>query len=60
LKIKLKGRHFYTNEVIEAESQAVPNTLTEHDFQGAIKVWQKRWDRCIRADGDYFKGDGGQ
>jgi hypothetical protein len=37
LKIKLKGRHFDTIEVIEAESQAVLNTLTEHDFQDAIK-----------------------
>jgi hypothetical protein len=32
LKIKLKGRHFDTIEVIEADSQAVLNTLTKHDF----------------------------
>jgi hypothetical protein len=31
LKIKLKGRHLDTNEVIEAESQAVLNTLTLTD-----------------------------
>jgi hypothetical protein len=37
LKIKLKGCHFDTNEVIEAESQAVLNTLTEQDFQDAFK-----------------------
>jgi hypothetical protein len=36
-KIKLKGHHFDTIEVIEAESQAVLNTLTEHDFQDAFK-----------------------
>jgi hypothetical protein len=36
LKIKLKGRHFDTIEAIEAESQAVLNTLTEHDFQDAF------------------------
>jgi hypothetical protein len=28
LKMKLKGRHFYTTEVIQAESQTVLNTLT--------------------------------
>jgi hypothetical protein len=39
VKIKLKSRHFYTTEVIEAESQAVLNTLTEHDFQDALKKW---------------------
>jgi hypothetical protein len=37
LKINLKGRHFDTIEVIEAESQAVLNTLTEHDFQDKVK-----------------------
>jgi hypothetical protein len=35
LKIKLKGRHFDTIEEIEAESQAVLNSLREHDFQDA-------------------------
>jgi hypothetical protein len=37
LKVKLKGRHFDTFEVIEVESQAVLNTLTEHGFQDAFK-----------------------
>jgi hypothetical protein len=36
LKIKLKGRHFDTTDVIDAESQAVLNSLTEHDFQNAF------------------------
>jgi hypothetical protein len=36
LKVKLKGRHFDTIEVIEADSQAVLNTLTENDFQDAF------------------------
>jgi hypothetical protein len=54
LKIKLKGSHFNANEVIEAESQAVLNTLTEHDFEDAFEHCQKRWER------DHFEGDGGQ
>jgi hypothetical protein len=33
LKIKLEGCNFDTTEMIEAESQAVLNTLTEHHFQ---------------------------
>jgi hypothetical protein len=56
LKIKLKSRRFDTIEVIEAELHAVLNTLTEHDFQDAFKKWQKRWERCIHAEGDYFRG----
>jgi hypothetical protein len=43
LKIKLKGRHFDTIEAIEAEPQAVLNSLTEHGFQDAFKKRQKRW-----------------
>jgi hypothetical protein len=38
LKIKLKGRHFDTTEVMETESQAVLNTLAEHDFQDAFRI----------------------
>jgi hypothetical protein len=37
LKIKLNDRHFDTTEVIEAESQAMLNTLTENDFWDAFK-----------------------
>jgi hypothetical protein len=37
VKIKLKGRRFDTIEVMEAGSQTVLNTLTEHDFQDAFK-----------------------
>jgi hypothetical protein len=51
LKIKLKGRHFVTTEVFEAEPQAVLNSLTDPDFQDAFRKWQKGWEGCIRADG---------
>jgi hypothetical protein len=38
LKIKLKVRYFDTIEVYETESQAMLNTLTEHNFQDAFKI----------------------
>jgi hypothetical protein len=37
LKMKQKGHHFERIEVIEAESQAVLNTLKEPYFQDAFK-----------------------
>jgi hypothetical protein len=37
LKMKFRGRHFDTSEVIEVESQVVPNTLTRHYFQDVFK-----------------------
>jgi hypothetical protein len=42
---------FHLKMTSEAESQAVLNTLTEHDSQDAFKKWQKRWDWCIGAEG---------
>jgi hypothetical protein len=47
LTIKLKGPHFDTTEVVDPESQAVLNSLTEHGFQDAFKEWLERWERCI-------------
>jgi hypothetical protein len=46
VKIKLKGSHFHTTEVTKAESQAVLNTFTDHDFQDGIK---KHWEWWIHA-----------
>jgi hypothetical protein len=52
--------HSETVEVIEAESQVMLNTLTEHGFQDAFKRWQKCWEWCICVKGNYFEGYGGQ
>jgi hypothetical protein len=49
LKIKLKGRHFDTVEMIETESQAVLSTLTEHGFQDAF---QSAYARRAYLEGD--------
>jgi hypothetical protein len=46
--------HFDTIEVIVAESQAVLNTLTEHD-----RTWQKRWERCIHSESDCLESGSG-
>jgi hypothetical protein len=51
-----RHRRFGTIDVIEAESQVVPNILTERDFQGRFKNWQKCWDRYECGKGDYFRG----
>jgi hypothetical protein len=42
--------------VIKAESQAALNTITEHNFQNALKKWQRSWERYIKVEGDYFEG----
>jgi hypothetical protein len=59
MKLRLRGRRFDTTEEVHAESQVVINTLTFENFQGCMKSWETRWDRCIHAQGDYFEVDGG-
>jgi hypothetical protein len=59
MKLRLKGHHFDTAEEIHAELQEVIDTLTFENFQGCIKSWETRCDRCIHAQEDYFEGDGG-
>jgi len=57
LKMKVKGQRFQTVEEIQAESQAVLNTLYENDFQECFKNWQRHWDHCQVQEGDYCEGD---
>jgi hypothetical protein len=55
----VKNFHYITSTqppIKWTESQAVLNTLTEHDFQDVFKKLE--W--CILMEGDYFEGDGGQ
>jgi hypothetical protein len=44
----------------EWRSQNVLGALREQKFQHAFQQWQQRWDQCVAAQGDYFKGDAAQ
>ena len=60
MKLLLKGRQFDGLEDIQGESQNVLGKLREQDFQHTFQQWQRRWDRCVTAQGDYFEGDAAQ
>ena len=59
IKLRLKGHRFDTTEEIHAEMQEVINILTFQNFQGCIKTWETRSNRCIHAQGGYVEGDSG-
>jgi len=59
LKLRMKGRRFDTTEEIQEEMQQVLDTIPKRDFQECFQAWQKHWDCCIHAKGEYFEGDGG-
>jgi len=54
MKLQLNGRRFDRVEEIQRESQNVLGTLLEQEFQHAFQQWQRRWDRCVAAQEDYF------
>lgn len=58
IKTMLKGRRFTTVSEIQTESQTVLDSLEETDFQRAFLALQKRWERYVAAQGEYFEGDG--
>jgi hypothetical protein len=60
MKRQIKGRRFDKVEEIQLESQNVLGTLREQDFQHAFQQWQRRWDRCVAAQGDCFEEDAAQ
>jgi len=31
--------------------------ISEESFQESINTWEKRMDKCIRFEGDYFEGE---
>jgi len=56
-KSSLKGRRFQTKEEIEENSIRDLRIVPQNTFQYASQKWNKRWERCIKSGGKYFKGD---
>jgi len=57
LKSSLKRRRFQTVEEIEENSIWDLRAVPQSTFQDAFQNWKKRWVRCIKSGGEYFKGD---
>ena len=57
LKKVIKGTPFQDSEAIKTavtrELQAIP----EESFQEFVEAWQRRLEKCIQAQEDYFEGD---
>ena len=57
LCLKLRGCRYETIEVMKEAVTKVIDTLTRKDFHGAFQILLERYNKCITAGGDYFKGD---
>ena len=54
---KLRGCRYETIEEIKEAVTEVIDTLTQDDFHGPFQKLLERYNKCIAAGGDYFKGD---
>lgn len=57
LKMPLKGTRFQTREDIMQNATDHLRAIPKEDFQRCFQQWQKRWEKCVAAQGDYFEGD---
>ena len=54
---KLRGCCYERIEEMKEAVMKVIDTLTQEDFYGAFQKLLERYNKCIAAGGDYFKGD---
>ena len=54
---KLRGCRYKTIEEMKEAVTKVIGTLTQDDFSGAFQKLFERYNKCIAAGGDYFKGN---
>ena len=57
LFLKLRGCLYETIEEMKEAVTKVIDTLTQEDFDGALQKLLERYNKCIAAGSDYFKGD---
>ena len=54
---KLRGCRYKRIEEMKEAVMKVIDTLTQEDFHGVFQNLLERYNKCIAAGGDYFKGD---
>jgi len=57
MKTTLKGNRFATMQEVKTASQEALNNIKLQHFQRCFTQWEKRLDKCIASNGEYFDGD---
>jgi len=57
MKKTLKGKRFTTVEEVKTTSQEALHNIKLQQFQRCFTQWEKRLDKCIASNGEYFEGD---
>ena len=57
LKGVIKGTRFPDVEAIKRAVTTELRRIPEEAFRGCIEAWNKKMDKCVRLEGNYFEGD---
>jgi len=57
MKRNLKGKHFADVEEVKRKTTEALANIKEDEFKNCFEQWQKRMDKCIAANREYFEGD---
>ena len=57
LKEVIKGARFQDLGAIKTAETRELRAIPEKSFQGCLEAWQRRLEKCIRPQGDYFEGN---
>jgi len=57
MKKTWKGKRFPTVEEMKTAPQEALNNIKLQQFQICFTQWEKRLDKCIASNGEYFEGD---
>ena len=57
LKTILKEKRFQSKKDIMKKSTEELGSIPEEEFKRCFEKWQKRWEKCVYRQGEYFEGD---
>ena len=57
LKEVIKGTRFQDSEAIKTAVMRELQAIAEESFQECMEAWQRKLEKCIPAQRDYFEGD---
>jgi len=57
MKRNLKGKRFADVEEVKRKTTEALADIKDEEFKNCFEQWQKRMDKCIAANGEYFEGD---
>jgi len=57
MKKTLKGKRFATVEEVKTASQEALNIIKLQQFKRCFTQWEKRLDKCVASNGEYFEED---